>query len=191
MNKIKKLVNKIKDTLSIFSSGKGFSLLELLVVVLIIGILAGIALPQYQQVVDKSRYATLMDMTRAIAEANERYYMVHDQYSTDFSKLDIDIPANSFEESKAIFDWGYCQLNNQAEAGCWDMVRLKNLYTIFYSNTSYGESNRNRIICGADRAYGDDSSYAKICKNLGSFWQNGNCSYDGKPVSCALYYVRK
>ncbi len=90
---MKKLVHKIKDTLnSIFSSSKGFTLLELLVVVLIIGILATIALPQYKRSVWRSRNIQLKTVAKAVAGAEERYYLSNGRYTGNFNELDLYFP---------------------------------------------------------------------------------------------------
>ncbi len=72
---------------------KGFTLIELLVVVLIIGILAGVALPQYQRSVRRARAAEAWQIGKKLLEAEKLYYMETRHYTNDMDKLRLRFPT--------------------------------------------------------------------------------------------------
>ncbi len=76
-----------------FCANNGFTLIELLVVVLIIGILAAVAVPQYQKAVDKSRMASMMPLVRSLADAKYLYVLANGVPATSIENLDISIPG--------------------------------------------------------------------------------------------------
>ena len=71
---------------------QAFTLIELLVVVLIIGILAAVAVPQYQKAVEKSRASEALQWARTLAEAEEMYYMASGTYTTNYDELGVSEP---------------------------------------------------------------------------------------------------
>ena len=67
----------------------GFTLIELLVVVLIIGILAAMAMPQYFKAVERSRMAEAVTLIDSVAKAQRRKFMQTNRYAWNFQSLDV------------------------------------------------------------------------------------------------------
>ena len=74
---------------------KGFTLIEILVAVLIIGILAAVAVPQYQKAVMKSDLHIGVNLVESLYQAQQSYFLTHGAYATNIDELDINIPKNA------------------------------------------------------------------------------------------------
>lgn len=72
-----------------FSKRRGFTLIELLIVVVIIGILAAIAVPKFQNTKGKANAASLRADIRNLITAQEAYFYDNAAYTSDINLLNI------------------------------------------------------------------------------------------------------
>ncbi|WP_428041598.1 type IV pilin protein, partial [Candidatus Avelusimicrobium fimicolum] len=175
------------DDISIVRGGRtafctisaGFTLIELLVVVLIIGILAAVAVPQYQLAVDKSKFASNMPLLDATRTAQEAYYLANGQYATEFDQLDMQIPK-SFTIKLPDSMGGDCWGNGTSVLcmnQCYSYLAPWGTQAAIYFRT-YAHSSSNTKLCAnanEKRACimgnGDSSQMARwrrLCNSLGT-----------------------
>jgi len=75
---------------------KGFTLLELLTVVIIIAILAAIAIPQFFRAAERARASEGVHLLGIIRSAQLRYYAENGEFANSLDDLDVEIPSRKY-----------------------------------------------------------------------------------------------
>jgi len=73
-----------------FSNTRGFTMLEIMTVVIIISILSILAVTQYTKAVERQHGRNAITYLKTIRSAQMRYYMENNKFASDVNELDIE-----------------------------------------------------------------------------------------------------
>jgi len=139
------------------STGGGFTLLELLMVVIIIGILSSMALPQYIRMAEKARAVEAFQILGSIRGAETRYKAQSPigVYTANPPDLDVLDPVNPMTTKS----WGIVPADLTLTASSASLTRAAGIY----STKALGLTHDNGVVCGSFAVASGLDSAAGAC----------------------------
>ncbi len=157
-----------------------FTLIELLVVVLIIGILAAIAVPQYQKAVDKADFMKYQSMAQSLTDAYDEYYLANGKATKNFSDLSFTMPSD-FQNSYT--SEAYNCVSNDKMFCCmsisspyqYGLINCgKNDLSVIYSKAFFAHDYQETDRKGYCSAQVGNNRAKNLCSSLGQESGTGN-----------------
>lgn len=125
------------------SKTKGFTLVELAVVVVIIGVLAAFAVPRFLSSVERSKAAEAYNYLSTIAASQERYHARQGTYASLIESLDVDLTALKYFDTP-----GFDESDAEALQTSWSMTLTRKgpsagygAYTVVFTQDGFSADN--------------------------------------------------
>jgi len=165
------------------NGSQGFTLLELLIVVLIIGILAAIALPQYQLSRDKTEFIKLQSVAVSLRDAYNEYILIHGRGTRNFGDLSVNLPSD-FQSSYTSVSFNcvsndnmFCCISDSGESHSAAIMCGKNDLSFLYTEGFLGKNNNYNVShLGICKAVKDNVRAHRLCSSVGKAGTNTNAA---------------
>jgi len=125
------------------SQQRGFTLVELAIVIVIIGVLASFGVPRFRDAVERSKAGESMNYLSAVRAAQERYHAREGTYGDEMSDLDISIPVPKYFSVGAFAAGSTDDLEDS-----WQLTLTREgasagygAYTVTFTETGYDPNN--------------------------------------------------
>ncbi|MCF6347027.1 MAG: prepilin-type N-terminal cleavage/methylation domain-containing protein [Flavobacteriaceae bacterium] len=101
-----------KTTKIVSQKVSAFNLQELLVVLVIIGILLLLALPNLMPLISKTKSLEAQTQLKHIYNLEKQYFFMHSKYSADFNAIDFEVPKTVQQNGNANYSYEIIETSN-------------------------------------------------------------------------------